>query len=77
MQRTRRQAALTEQVPIEMSGGDQRRAAAFDTTLAVNQRPESEQIGRWENEGGSIGYGVGRSVARSSTNSTEPATTRA
>jgi hypothetical protein len=61
MQRTRRHAPFIEQVRIAMSRRDHRRTPAANATLATRRRHhESEQMARWENEGGSIGHSAGQ-----------------
>jgi hypothetical protein len=54
-------APLIEQVRIAMSQRDRRRTPAPDTTLATRRRGhESEQMARWENDGGALGHTAGQ-----------------
>jgi hypothetical protein len=57
MRRTRRHASLIEQVRIAMSRRDERRTPPVSPTLDTRlRRHDAEQMARWEDEGGSIGY---------------------
>jgi hypothetical protein len=61
MQRPRRQGPLIEQVRIAMSRRDERRTPISNATLAARRRAhESEQMARWQNDGGSIGHTAGQ-----------------
>jgi hypothetical protein len=60
MQRSRRHASLIEQVRIAMSRRDRRTPSSNPLLAARRRAHESEQMARWENEGGSIGHTAGQ-----------------
>jgi hypothetical protein len=62
MHRTRRQATLVDHVRIAMSRREERRTAASDKVAATRRRGHvaSEQMARWENDGGAIGHTSGQ-----------------
>jgi hypothetical protein len=60
MQRTRRPRSLIEQVRIAMSRRYERTPISNGTLAARWRAHDSEQMARWENEGGSIGHTAGQ-----------------
>ena len=61
MERTGRKSPLIEQVRSAMSRRDERRMPASNAPLAGRRRArDSEQMTRWENEGGSLGHTAGQ-----------------
>ncbi len=61
MQRTGRQGSFIERVRIAMIRCDERRMPGSSATRASRRLGyDSEQMTRWENEGGSLGHTVGQ-----------------
>jgi hypothetical protein len=61
MQRTHTHAPLVEQVRLAMSRRDKRRTPASNSTLASRgPAHDSEQMKRWESEGGALGHTAGQ-----------------
>jgi hypothetical protein len=62
MHRTHRQAPLFGQVGIAMSRREARRTAASRKTSLTrrSRHGESEQLARWESEGGALGRTAGQ-----------------
>ena len=58
MHRTRRHATLVDHVRVAMSRREERLTAASGELSATRRRRhvESEQMARWENDGGAIGH---------------------
>jgi len=58
MHRTHRQAALVGQGRMAMGRREERRATAMgdEPILRPRGHSESEQVSRWENEGGAVGH---------------------